>query len=346
MKPAVKFLIYSLLLYCIGCQNNEQTTKIEYVETFKEDTTVIAKDVNWIDNYQTKGILCIDTFLILLNKKGDFVFDIYNTQQKKLITKSGTFGRGPSEFERPRITRQFFKNKKGTFFYLWDDNKRYFYTINLQKLISGNDFIEKKERLSNKLSFQTQIIKIDSIIIGSTMMKEGSIFKYNLISSKIDFWPDYPNDEKYKKLNEAERYNLFGKYWIYNEKTQQLAGSYENGINQLGFFNLDGECLKSIMLPTVDYHFNAKRFNDEAPRYAAGTCGNEETIYVSYRDHPLKEQHDAKGLICVFDWNGKPIKQYLIKNTLFASFAIDSINNKVYGYAPDNDNRTIFEFDL
>ena len=167
LKLNSNILVYCLLLYCIGCQNKEQTTKIEYVDTFKEDTTVIAKEVEWIDNYQAKGILCIDTFLILLNRKGDFVFDIYNTQQKKLITKSATFGRGPSEFAMPQLTRQYYKNKNGTFFYLWDSKRKFFYTINLEKLISGKEFIENKVPLSDYLTIQSHVIKIDSVIIGS-----------------------------------------------------------------------------------------------------------------------------------------------------------------------------------
>ena len=197
------------MLCSIGCQNKEQTTKIEYVYTFKEETTVLAKEVEWIDNYEFMSILCIDSFLIILNnKKSKNAFQVYNTVQKNLVVEAGTFGRGPNEFEFSRLTQQYYKDKNGTFFYLWDEHKKYFYTINLEKLISGKDFIEKKVPLSDQLTIQSHVIKIDSVIIGSTMMKEGSLFKYNLLSSKLDFWPNYPNDEKYKELSNSERYNF------------------------------------------------------------------------------------------------------------------------------------------
>ena len=57
-----------MFLY-ISCNKQEQNTV--YIGDFPKEEHVEARAVDWIDAYQVSGILHIDSFLIVLNQKGN-----------------------------------------------------------------------------------------------------------------------------------------------------------------------------------------------------------------------------------------------------------------------------------
>lgn len=213
-------------------------------------------------------------------------------------------------------------------------------------MILGKNFIEKKESLSKEIDIQTHLINVDSVLIGSTDIKGGPIFKYQPSTDKLNFWDYYPNNVDYEQLNTTEKYVLYARSWVYNKDKKILAGCYYSYFNQVNFFNLDGDCLKSIKFPTLDYKFDTKTVLFDSPIYATSAIGTANNIYITYKSGKEMIEEDIKGMINVLNWEGIPVKQYLIKNVNIGSFAIDEINNKVYGYAPENEESSIVEFDL
>lgn len=49
----------------------------------------------------------------------------------------------------------------------------------------------------------------------------------------------------------------------------------------------------------------------------------------------------------VFDWDGTPVKEYVLNDDRFVqSFAMDLENNRIYGYCPYERDNNIIIYDL
>jgi hypothetical protein len=286
-------------------------------------------------------MLQIDSLLILCNRKGSHVFQIYNTNTKKLIKECGTFGRGPNEFISPSMTGQFIKRKDKVLFYVNCFKRKKLFTIDLYNLLNGKDYVFKKRSLPTELIVMTNMVVIDSIIIGNTL--QGKItFTCNLNNNQFSFWDYYPKISFINSCNEHKRYTLYCKRFVYNDKRKLLAGSFYKYFNQLSFYTTEGKRIKTIKLPTIDFNLRTCDFINEAPGYCTSIVNYSNNIYLSYNEYPTNEEH--KGLMNVFDWNGKALKQYLIINSFIPIFTVDEINKKIYGF--DVGNGSIVEFDL
>ncbi len=49
----------------------------------------------------------------------------------------------------------------------------------------------------------------------------------------------------------------------------------------------------------------------------------------------------------VFDWEGNPIKEYILNDKrIIRSFAVHLKNNRIYGYCPDEKDYNIIIYDM
>lgn len=68
-----------------------------------------------------------------------------------------------------------------------------------------------------------------------------------------------------------------------------------------------------------------------------------EEIFVLFNGKLIDEEGSSlTNKILVFDWNGNPLKVYLLNQDIFA-FTVDAINKKIYGIS-DNPEYHIIEF--
>ena len=344
------FFLLIISYFINSCIPEKDIENIKVVNSFPKEKHIETKDVKWIKPYKPIGLMQIDSFLIVLNYEGKYVYQVYNTNKKTLVKECGKFGRGPNEVILPRFATQYLKNDNGRFFYVYSSPRKLIYTIDLDKLLAGNDYVVEKNKLSKKLGMQTHIIKVDSLVIGSNYGINGKIFTYNLYNKKLKLWDYYPEIPNMKSFNEYELYVLYARIWTYNKERNLLAGAFGTYFNQLVFYTTEGKRLKTIKLPTTDYKLNSKQFleKDPGPSYATNITTAYNNIYVSYAADAYKDKVKYKlgSVINIFDWDGEPKMQYFIKEKLIWMSVVDEINNKVYAYAPDNEDNLIVEFDL
>ncbi len=341
MKHFVILLILSILLS--NCVSREEKI-VKYVNTFPVEKKVVATDVEWIEPYQLSGMLQIDSFLIISNQKGDNVFQVYNTNRKKLICQGGNFGKGPNEFINPQMMNQYTKKDGCIYFFIWDQRKN-LYTLDLNKLILGENFVIHSEKLSTKFGIQSGLVKIDSTVLGFSDDSEGKTFEYNLNSKKTDFWDYYPTIKNINTYSNYDLYFLYGAFMAYNAKLNTIVQCNTSYFNQLVFYTPSGKRIRTIKLPEIDYILNGENVIN-APSYSFYLQHNDRYIYVSYDDYVGKNQLQYKGLVNVFDWEGNPVVRYNVENKLISAFAVDEINGKIYGYAHESYNYLIVEFDI
>jgi len=342
MKHFAFLLFLSIILS--NCVVKEEENNVKYVDTFPIEKKVYAKDVQWMEPYLPSGMLQIDSLLIITNLKGKNVFQVYNTNRKKMIYQGGNFGKGPNEFITPLMMNQYIKKDGCIYFYLWDQSNNLF-TIDLNKLILGDNFVIKREKLSTKFGIQSGLVKLDSTILGFSDGSEGRTFEYNLNSKETDLWDYYPRIKNMGTYSSYDLYLLYSAFMAYNDRLNIILKSYVMYFNQLVFYTPSGNRIRTIKLPKIDYILNRENVID-APSYSFYLQHNDRNIYVSYDDYVGKNQLKYKGSVNVFDWEGNPVTRYMIENKVISAFAVDEINRKIYGYAHESYNYFIVEFDL
>lgn len=341
MKHFPFCLFLSIILSC--CVSTEQEN-VKYVDTFPIVKKVDAKDVEWIEPYLPSGMLQIDSLLIITNLEGNNVFQVYNTHRKKMIYQGGSFGKGPNEFITPLMMNQYIKKDGCIYFYIWDHSNN-LYTLDLNKLIVGENFVIKREKLSTKFGIQSGLVKFDSTVLGFSDGSGGRTFEYNLNSKETDVWDYYPRIKNMDIYSNYDLYLLYSGFMAYNDKLNVIVKSYVLYFNQLVFYTPTGNRIRTIKLPKIDYILNRENVI-EAPIYSLYLQHNDKNIYVSYNNYVDKNQLKYKGSVNVFDWEGNPVARYIIENMLISAFAVDELNSKIYGYAHESYNSLIVEFDL
>lgn len=337
---ALLFFLSILLTNCVSREEED----VKYVNTFPVEKKVVAKDVEWIKPDLLSGMLQIDSFLIILNRKGKNAFQVYNTNQKEMICQGGNFGKGPNEFKNPLMMNQYIKKDGCIYFFIWD-HRKILYTIDLNKLILGDNFVSNREQLSTKFGIQSGLVKIDSTVLGFSDDSDGRTFEYNLNSKETNLWDYYPKIKNTNTYSSFDLYILYGAFMAYNNKLNIVVKSYASYFNQLVFFTPSGNRIRTIKLPNIDYNLNSENAIS-SPAYTFNLQHSDSYIYVSYEDYADKNQLQYKGLVNVFDWEGNPVVRYNIENKLISAFAVDEINGKIYGYAHESDINSIVEFDL
>lgn len=340
-KQFTLLLFLSILLS--NCVSREEAY-VKYVEAFPIEKNVVAKDVEWIEPFLISGMLQIDSLLVILNRKGKNAFQVYNTNTKKMICQRGNFGNGPNEFINPQLMNQYIKKEGGINIFIWDQRK-ILYTIDLNKLISGDNFLINKEKLSTKFSIQSGLVKIDSTVLGFSDNSEGRTFEYNLNSKETILWDYYPKINNLNTYSSYDLYLLYSAWMAYNDKLDIIVKSYITYFNQLVFYTPSGKRISTIKLPEIDYILNGENVIN-APSYSFYLQHNDNNIYVAYDDYVDKNQLKYKGSVNVFDWEGNPVVRYKIENKVISAFAVDEINGKIYGYAHESYNYLMVEFDL
>ena len=341
MKHFAVLIIISILLS--NCKSKEDKN-VKYVNTFPGEKKVTAKDVQWVEPDLLSGMLQIDSFLIISNYKGKNVFQVYNTNRKKMICQVGNFGKGPNEFINPMMINQYIKKDGCIYFFIWDKRK-ILYTIDLNKLLSGDNFIIKKEKLSTKFGIQSGLVKIDSTVLGISDESEGKTFEYNLNSQEVNLWDYYPKIKNTDTYNSYDLYLLYSGYMLYNDKRNIVVKSYISYFNQLVFYTPSGNRIRTIKLPQIDYNLTKENVID-APSYTYYLQQGNKYIYATYDNYVDKNALNYKGLLNVFDWEGNPVVRYKIENKVISAFAVDEINGKIYGYAHESGTYLMVEFDL
>jgi len=134
-KVLLSIVIFQLLLY--ACNNRKP--KVTLVSEFPKEEHLKGIPIKNI-MIQSKGnvnLLSIDSFLVI-QKREEKYFQIYNTNNYELLSEFGTKGRGPNEFIFPELLNQISYDKitNSPLFCVYDYNRRKFTRINIINAIN------------------------------------------------------------------------------------------------------------------------------------------------------------------------------------------------------------------
>lgn len=339
------------LLFCLNCSEESSKNVIE----FPEIVPLIGEPITDIEVFSSGNVnlVVIDTFLVVQKAEEKFI-SIYNTKSYKKLAELGINGRGPSEFKYPKLIKQVGYDKKNNspLAYIYDISRRRTSIVNIFDAInSQKSSITELEMPNIKDYLPYFFYQNDSFLLATPEVGQRFL-KFDLLTGERIDIPFIP--EKEYIYNQEISSVLYRSTVVVNEEKNLFAAA-PSGFGQLDFFDLYGNYLKSTIFSTDNDEKLKKDIKNEDLKYfnlnIIHLQKNDDYIYaLNYNNTPEEIYSDniSNNMeVQVYNWDGKPIKKFeLIDKRVITSFAIDRINNRIYGYSSNEKDHNIIVYDL
>lgn len=349
--------IILLLLLISGCNfDHQQEAKLA---SFDDSITLNGRVLSEIETLFKQGsvnvnLSVLDTFLVVQSTAEPF-FQIYSTNSHKLLVEFGKLGNGPQDFAAPQLLKQYnFDPRNGSpVFSVFDLRSQLFTTINILDVVNGNELNYETEALSipNKKFFPYFFYSDDEFTIGQPV--GGDQTRLFIFDSKNEQEIFISSTPELPYIIPSSMWNQVYRSTAVINKEKEIIAVAPLLLGQVDFFKTNGEYIKSLQIeePTkYQEYFTTVGATGDNPYYSfvsleahgnkiyglnLNNIGNE---YFKSRSNPLK--------IMSFDWNGTPIKEYVLDNRLITSFTFDPIHNRFYTFCPDERDHNIVVYEV
>lgn len=351
------FLFATLFLFLSNCEN-KKTTLLSYFDNKPEiqlqSITLVTEDKT--DN--PGRLLCYDTLLLLKNGRSQTQFTLVNIKNGNVIKDFGKVGNGPGEFvgnlQIDRSFRPGFINTPDNF-----QARMYQYcmdSILYSENVQSHDLFSLvvNEKAKN---IYVRILQInDSIFVGMPTNAIERFLVFNINNNESYQQGEFPQDKNHQKSdNEKMLPDVYQGSLRYNYSKNKMIFASSNSemieIYKLNNLNLNLEKSYYTSLPTytpketsagaryLEWHINGGHTLDLA-------C-SDQLIYLLFsnrgQDFSLSEMFRS-NLILVFDWDGKPVKKFLLDCEVKA-IEISPDEKRIYAIR-DNPDPEVIYFDI
>ena len=344
MKIKVQKLSFILLLIacfftnCSVDSNNKH--EILTFDKFPITTNLSHEKIETNPNlYCVVGLLLLDSFLVTIDLKADTFFQILKLPAFDCKGGFITRGPGPEEeiFIEPYIAR--ISNKE----FLFKGQT----SIKIAEYNTASNKLEivTKINLPHNLIEMWNIMKLGDSIIGNKMLGGNWVNKefigYNLKDNKIfDFGEDYPSVGR--KIDPQRKDNIFSKISIIKPDGSAIASVYDK-FPILRIYSITGEIKKEVRLnngqpfPRALLENNPSEYslNERIQNYRMIKASNNYiyALYVGKKEQEMeKGVNDLSNEIHIWNWDGAPIKRFLLDEKIF-TFDVDLNDNYLIAYS-------------
>lgn len=337
-------LVYFLftVIFLAGCQKQ---IKVNFSQTLR----LTGHPVEEINLFSRGNVsLCVaDTFLVIQKSEAPF-FRIYSTNTHKLLAEFGTRGLGPAEFISPTITKQigFESENESPVIYVFDFKRQLLSTINILNLINDSTYKAPQNRLpgNNFLKFfhyKSKHFYLASPATPARLQIYNSQTSENKLIGYIPK-PDY-------MIPAGIISQIYRSTAVVNTKEKLIAAAPAL-LGELDFFDLNGTLIKSTIFGSQIAIKNDKS-SLENPKYQIiELVKKNNLIYgLNYNTKVKKWGTKKEGYnvkVQVFNWSGKPIKEFVLGSRFITSFAIDTLHQRIYAYSPTEADHTIISYTM
>lgn len=330
-----KTVLLLAFLMLLGCQ--EETVVVK----FPESQILRGRHLQEIALLTGKGNISFavaDTFLVVQKAEEPFI-QIYSTNTHKLLAEFGNEGRGPGEYLEPGILKQagYEKSNNSPVIYLYDFKRQMISTLNILEVLENGN-ISKQEKIFNDHILTFFHYRDENFYLG-TPYRGGRFSIHDYRTSRNTIIPYVP--KPVFTIPEDRFSEVYRSAAVVNTNKGLIAAA-PILLGRLDFFDLDGNYLRSTIFESANKYsekysaaldiFNTLKFQ------IADLVSKNDLIYGlninSEISHFAGMQGEYNMKVQVFDWDGKPVKEYILDDRLITSFAIDEDNNRIYAYSP------------
>jgi hypothetical protein len=328
------------LLFLMGCSGHQEKDPLT---CFKSEPVRLVPTIIPTDEpilYGGLVALMEDTILAIKTLKEDTLLTIINVLNGKTLKRMIRRGNGPGEMIMLKFCEQTNKNQ----LWIYDPNSDKVHFIDHQVIMT--DTLYKTASFQHEIDY---LFKIDTCFISSGISVKN--YRFQIFDSKgntINTCLNYQKAEKYKNLPDHVYSTGFqGPYTIHPDNNKFAFATVMSGSIQIFDF------VNNVIQPKVDLFFWDPMLEErngvclidyQTKRGFDGIDSNQQFIYTLYSNKMLADPDRTCSHLLVFDWNGNPIKRYLL-DTPVSAFCINSQGTKLYGIAFTPDT-TIVQYDL
>lgn len=288
-----------------------------------------------------KEMLIVDSFLIVRDfYNQDTCFHIFDKNDGRYLGGFGAKGRGPGEVLFPATLCY---NRDAYQLQTYDPNLKKIVNYNIHEKLSGKNAFFSEMRLNKGPDFLLDVnsYKNTPIVRSNTDMRFGVMSRDSGIICKYSHYPDIGFDSE---LNRAV-FNYAPRCALRPEQDKMVLMTYIGGIVEI-FSLKEGK----IIPLNVNYFYKPvfREVEGIKPKWIAAVeetvvgCDNiyatNDYIYTVYRGEVANDEKVDLRKIIVFDWEGKPLFRYNLKEGIPQAIAVDEkyiycvVSNENYEY--------------
>lgn len=338
----MKFLYLIILLSCTlsSCKRTVPNSPVDLF-SITHKLSELKSNISDDSIGVIEGMQCDDSILLIFDYHLGKSFTLFNSRQEKYIGRFGLIGQGPGEI--PLGCNGNIAKRKFDIFY---DQTGLIAAYNIDSLILNIDAkpeVLMKYRIPEAL-FSKVIAVNDTLFLGAGTYKSKYQFVLFDRNSKV-------LDYGVEIFNSQDDDNMYHKY-LSNQGSlakSPIRNQYVYSINNssnIDFINITSdnqiELVKSIRLKNPQYKVITKGgLHAVIPDENNGIgyidlAVSDQYVYALYTDHTIVDKKTDKSnaissnLVLVFDWEGNPVKSYVLSKAVYF-IALDECSNKLYG---------------
>ncbi len=321
-------LIFPVLFLMLswGCTSDNPEIEVVEFEEFQKEYELKSEPVEWLDIRNCGDMRIYDSIMVVVDwKRAGGSIRVFNLNTKTLIGAFGGFGKGPGEFfSSPNMTPLFSYQDQDLIIQLYDNGRRTFQNINLNKSIEKRRIVEiSKFQLPDGLRALRSFISNDSLLhypdFSVLHMYDFNSKKDSSLHDPIEFRQKFPSD----KFEEIARIM----YLEMDFNQEQIVGCF-NVMRRLHIYSSNGDFLRIIM-ETGSNVFNLGDkdiYQTNKEHYRRSFLSNK---YILVLDTDRIVGTAPPSNIAVFSYEGDALINYRLDSWIYYG-AVDWKTNTLY----------------
>jgi|GEM_PF-1937920 hypothetical protein len=355
-----KILLLSIvILFFVNCSKTIERDNIVFVDEFPKTISLTGNPIPQIDNNFFPNFISIcDSLLLYCDTENDPHFYLYDLPNFEYIGSFGKQGSGPYDINNSVIWDQFFCKDGVTKAWVFQMNLMKMTLVNINEAVDSLIYVvEKTIFLPPEIYDAVNVIAInDTIFVGGGCNPHGEFFIYNSSIRSLKWKPFLmDNDEKYNDrikdvglLQEYKRGTIKikpdGSHFVKSYVYSPIIDVYNEDMNNI---------ISIVYTDRSKPNMNIKTglFDEETEIYFINVFLTDSYIYALNFNCSLADfdNNDCNNVsIDVFNWEGIPICQYYLNESIIAQgeFVVDEINKRIYTINPKSEFDYFSYFDI
>lgn len=336
MKNAVLIFSFFLVMACNNMpENSVVVTDFPVSEKLKGDT------VNYFDS--ELGILDIKDagkYWLCRSHRTDYHYAVFSKSGLEKVAELCVNGRGPGEFIAPAYFSQYGIEDGDLKIWILERALSEFVKIDVDKSIREDSvFVEEKYPLASltRSSFRDLFYCGDNLFMGTS--DDGECLHVLLDWKK----GEVKNVEPVLKFpNHFDVHSISQSVSAKHPSKPLMVSAFYN-FPQIDFVNGDGKIYKTVFYKEMIKPVQVTD-SQEDELFFSDVCGSARYVYVLFNRESAVEENINPDLskILVFDWEGKPVREYDIPYA--SSICWDEGSNRLYALNPGKEfyNTTVY----
>lgn len=334
---ANKIILFLVCIAIYGCSAKKDYTYREFTD-FEERTSLqcVKMKVPPVLLYP-RALFLLDDKLIVFNEKTDTLFQMFSIPELQYLNQFGTKGEGPEEFNLPS-TQAINSNKNS--FTLIDCNQ--LKTIKIE----GTKGCVTSIKMPHDFQYFNGLIQLkDSLFCCSAGFESEHELMFLYPNGKYKEYGEFPEEVGNRFPTPLMRNQAYNSLRVAHPDGKRFALFYQH-IRRFRIYTSEEKLETDNVLNISPGEIKPDTDSEKCYIHPIALYATNRYIYSLNLDMTPQEIGERKKMpnIQVFNWKGKPIKQYQL-DCYISSFTVDEPNGMIYGTFVEDENH-IYKFKL